>query len=40
MRNNRILSSENGRNGVYYRLSDLLSWGEQGYGVGELLRIE
>lgn len=40
VRNNRILSSENGRNGVYYRLSDLLSWGEQGYGVGELLRIE
>ena len=40
VKNNRILDSSSGRSGVYYRLSDLLSWGTEGYGVGDLLRIE
>ena len=38
--NNRILKVNTGRTGVYYRLADLLAWGQEGYSIGDLLRIE
>ncbi len=38
--NNRILKTNTGRTGVYYRLADLLAWGQEGYSIGDLLRIE
>lgn len=38
--NNRILDGGASREGVYYKLTDLLNWGLDGYAIGQLLRIE
>lgn len=38
--NRRILTGSTDRDGVYYRLIDLLNWGQEGYFAGDLLRIE
>lgn len=38
--NNRILDGGASRKGVYYKLTDLLNWGLDGYAIGQLLRIE
>lgn len=38
--NNRILDAADTKTGLYYKLTDLLSWAEEGITTGELLRIE